>query len=159
MEGDAGNWAEIAINSHHESLPTPCQACEGSKSGLHPFDDDAVDATMSKTCQPATRRSRCHPRGRRVCRGRGSTVEALSRLRKRKLWPKEINSTKRVLHKTRFSDFSQKELSTGCVPKPPPYPRPNPVNASLTRSCGTRVRAAGPFQGPARGIERCHGTG
>jgi len=51
------------------------------------LDDDAVDATMSKMCQPAARRSRRRPRGRRVCRGRGSTVEALPRLRKRKLWP------------------------------------------------------------------------
>ena len=55
--------------------------------------------------------------------------------------------------------FLAEELFTGCVPKPPPYPRSNPVDASLTRSRGTRVRAAGPLQGPARGIERCHGTG
>ena len=55
--------------------------------------------------------------------------------------------------------FLAEELFTGCVPKPPPYPRSNPINAYLTRSCGTRVRVAGPLQGPARGIERCHGTG
>ena len=36
-----------------------------------PFADDAVDATMSKTCPPAVRHSRRCPRDRRVCRGRG----------------------------------------------------------------------------------------
>ena len=55
--------------------------------------------------------------------------------------------------------FLAEELFTGCVPKPPPYPCPKPVNAYLTRSCGMRVRVVGPLQGPARGIERCHGTG
>jgi len=43
--------------------------------------------SRTRTCQPAARRSRRRPRGRRVYRGRGSTVEALPRLRKRKLWP------------------------------------------------------------------------
>ena len=42
--------------------------------------------------------------------------------------------------------FLAEELFTGCVPKPPPYPRPNPVNVSLTRSCGTRVRVVGPYR-------------
>ena len=36
-----------------------------------PFADDAVDATMSKTCPPAVRHSRRCPRDRWVCRGRG----------------------------------------------------------------------------------------
>ena len=76
-----------SYHGYRGSLPTSCQAVVESTSGLHPLDDDAVDATMSKMCQPAARRSRRRPRGRRVCRGRGSTVEALPRLRKRKLWP------------------------------------------------------------------------
>ena len=76
-----------SYHGYRGSLPTSCQAVVESTSGLHPLDDDAVDATMSKMCQPAARRSRRRPRGRRVYRGRGSTVEALPRLRKRKLWP------------------------------------------------------------------------
>ena len=95
-----------------------------------PFADDAVDATMSKTCQPTVRRSRCHPRDRRVYWGRGSTVLALSRLRKRKLWPIILKPLNGFYVKPVQLFLAQKS----CLRAVYPNPHPTPGLTLLTRT-------------------------
>ena len=71
-----------SYHGYHGSLRTPCHAFDEIIAGASACRRQ-VDA-MSKMCPAPTVRP---SRGRRVYRGRGSTVEALPRLRKRKLWP------------------------------------------------------------------------
>merc|ERR1711924_159932 len=54
---DGGRRCAPSYHGYRGSLPTPCQALVESTSELHPFVAGAVDATMSRMCQLAARRS------------------------------------------------------------------------------------------------------
>ena len=77
------------------------------------------------------------------------------------LWAIIINSTKRVLHKTRLVTLARR----GCLPYTGSHrtfrhkgghERPGGMRKP---SCGTRVRVVGPYRARPRGIERCHEKG